>query len=47
MEAPRNFIATMFIFRDAKFRHWREIDIEVTGIAAMSRQKLPRLRTVR
>ncbi|OLQ15535.1 hypothetical protein AK812_SmicGene167 [Symbiodinium microadriaticum] len=23
-----NFIATMFIFRDAKFRHWREIDIE-------------------
>ncbi|CAE7948123.1 licB, partial [Symbiodinium sp. KB8] len=26
-----NFIATMFIFRDAKFRHWREIDIEVTG----------------
>ena len=26
-----NFVATMFIFRDAKFRHWREIDIEVTG----------------
>ena len=26
-----NFVATMFIFRDAKFRHWREIGIEVTG----------------
>ncbi|CAE7733168.1 licB [Symbiodinium sp. CCMP2592] len=26
-----NFVATMFVFRDAKFRHWREIDIEVTG----------------
>jgi len=26
-----NFVATMFVFRDAKFHHWREIDIEVTG----------------
>eukprot|EP00441_Pelagodinium_beii_P046926 CAMPEP_0197623860 /NCGR_PEP_ID=MMETSP1338-20131121/3760_1 /TAXON_ID=43686 ORGANISM="Pelagodinium beii, Strain RCC1491" /NCGR_SAMPLE_ID=MMETSP1338 /ASSEMBLY_ACC=CAM_ASM_000754 /LENGTH=379 /DNA_ID=CAMNT_0043193945 /DNA_START=234 /DNA_END=1373 /DNA_ORIENTATION=+ len=26
-----NFISTMFVYRDAKFNHWREIDIEVTG----------------
>jgi len=26
-----NFIATMFVFRDAKFKHWREIDVEVLG----------------
>jgi len=26
-----NYIATMFAYRDAKFKHWREIDIEVTG----------------
>eukprot|EP00930_Biecheleria_cincta_P018284 TRINITY_DN14295_c0_g1_i1.p1 TRINITY_DN14295_c0_g1~~TRINITY_DN14295_c0_g1_i1.p1 ORF type:complete len:451 (-),score=68.47 TRINITY_DN14295_c0_g1_i1:183-1535(-) len=26
-----NFISTMFVYRDAKFKHWREIDIEVTG----------------
>lgn len=26
-----NFVSTMFIFRDGKFRHWREIDIEITG----------------
>jgi len=26
-----NFIATMFTFRTAKFKYWREIDIEVTG----------------
>jgi len=24
-----NYISTMFVFRDSKFRHWREIDIEV------------------
>lgn len=26
-----NFISSMFVYRDAKFKHWREIDIEVTG----------------
>lgn len=26
-----NYVSTMFIFRDAKFHHWREIDVEVTG----------------
>jgi len=26
-----NYISTIFAYRDAKFRHWREIDIEVTG----------------
>lgn len=26
-----NYVATMFVFRDAKFRHWREIDFELTG----------------
>jgi len=26
-----NYISTMFAFRDGKFKHWREIDIEVTG----------------
>jgi endo-1,3-1,4-beta-glycanase ExoK len=26
-----NFVATMFVFRDASFKHWREIDLEVTG----------------
>lgn len=26
-----NYIATMFVYRDAKFNNWREIDIEVTG----------------
>eukprot|EP00930_Biecheleria_cincta_P099893 TRINITY_DN914_c0_g1_i8.p1 TRINITY_DN914_c0_g1~~TRINITY_DN914_c0_g1_i8.p1 ORF type:complete len:498 (-),score=78.02 TRINITY_DN914_c0_g1_i8:287-1705(-) len=26
-----NFVATVFIFRDASFHHWREIDVEVTG----------------
>jgi len=31
-----NFIATMFAFRDGKFHHWRELDIEVTGDAANS-----------
>jgi len=31
-----NFIATMFAFRDGKFHHWREIDIEVTGDAPNS-----------
>lgn len=31
-----NYIATMFAYRDAKFKHWREIDIEVTGDAPNS-----------
>lgn len=31
-----NYIATMFVFRDAKFRHWREIDIEATGDSPQS-----------
>jgi len=26
-----NYISTMFVYRDAKFNHWREIDMEVTG----------------
>lgn len=26
-----NYISTMFVYRDGKFKHWREIDIEVTG----------------
>jgi len=26
-----NYIATMFVYRDAKYRHWREIDFEITG----------------
>lgn len=26
-----NYVSTMFVFRDPKFIHWREIDIEVTG----------------
>jgi beta-glucanase (GH16 family) len=26
-----NYVATMFVFRDAKYKHWREIDVEVTG----------------
>jgi len=26
-----NYVATMFAYRDAKFRHWREIDIEILG----------------
>jgi len=26
-----NYVATMFTYRDGKFRHWREIDIEVLG----------------
>eukprot|EP00928_Gymnodinium_smaydae_P075995 TRINITY_DN58_c0_g1_i1.p1 TRINITY_DN58_c0_g1~~TRINITY_DN58_c0_g1_i1.p1 ORF type:complete len:1537 (-),score=346.89 TRINITY_DN58_c0_g1_i1:167-4777(-) len=26
-----NYISTMFAYRDAKFKHWSEIDIEVTG----------------
>jgi len=26
-----NYVATMFAYRDAKFRRWREIDVEVTG----------------
>ncbi|CAE8723488.1 unnamed protein product [Polarella glacialis] len=28
-----NFVSTMFVFRDASFKHWREIDVEVTGRA--------------
>lgn len=26
-----NYISTMFVYRDAKYKHWREIDVEVTG----------------
>jgi beta-glucanase (GH16 family) len=26
-----NYVATMFVFRASKIKHWREIDIEVTG----------------
>jgi len=26
-----NYIATMFVFRDGKYKHWREIDVEITG----------------
>lgn len=26
-----NYISTMFIYRDANFHHWREIDFEITG----------------
>jgi len=26
-----NYVSTMFVYRDSKVRHWREIDIEVTG----------------
>ncbi|CAE8735816.1 unnamed protein product [Polarella glacialis] len=28
-----NFVSTMFVFRDASFKHWHEIDVEVTGRA--------------
>ncbi|CAE8709837.1 unnamed protein product, partial [Polarella glacialis] len=31
-----NFVATMFVYKDAKFNHWREIDFEVTGDSAHS-----------
>jgi len=30
-EVNGNYVSTMFAYRDAKFVHWREIDIEVTG----------------
>lgn len=26
-----NFVATMFVYKDGSNRHWREVDIEVTG----------------
>jgi len=26
-----NYVASMFVFRDGKFKHWREIDVEVIG----------------
>jgi len=26
-----NYVSTMFVFRDAKYKHWREIDFEITG----------------
>jgi len=26
-----NYVATMFLFRDSKYKHWREIDIEILG----------------
>merc|ERR1719450_1224076 len=31
-----NFIATMFVYRDANAHHWREIDFEITGDAPNS-----------
>jgi len=31
-----NFIATMFVYRDANAHHWREIDFEITGDRANS-----------
>eukprot|EP00929_Paragymnodinium_shiwhaense_P038123 TRINITY_DN201_c0_g2_i7.p1 TRINITY_DN201_c0_g2~~TRINITY_DN201_c0_g2_i7.p1 ORF type:complete len:540 (+),score=130.78 TRINITY_DN201_c0_g2_i7:66-1685(+) len=31
-----NFIATMFVYRDANAHHWREIDFELTGDRANS-----------
>jgi beta-glucanase (GH16 family) len=31
-----NYVSTMFVYRDAKFKHWREIDVEVTGDSAHS-----------
>jgi len=33
VEINGNYVSTMFVYRDAKFKHWREIDIEVTGDA--------------
>lgn len=33
-----NFVATFFVFRDGKYKHWREIDFEITGDAAGSLQ---------
>lgn len=26
-----NYVSTMFVFRDGKYKHWREIDFEITG----------------
>lgn len=26
-----NYVSTFFVFRDAKYKHWREIDFEITG----------------
>jgi beta-glucanase (GH16 family) len=26
-----NYVATLFVFRDGKYRHWREVDVEITG----------------
>jgi len=26
-----NYVSTMFVYRDAKYKHWREIDFEITG----------------
>jgi len=31
-----NFIATMFVYRDANAHHWREIDFEITGDSTRS-----------
>jgi len=31
-----NYISTMFVYRDGKFHHWREIDWEITGDNAHS-----------
>lgn len=36
VEVNGNYVSTMFAYRDAKFVHWREIDIEVTGDAVNS-----------
>lgn len=27
-----NYVATMFVYRDAGFEHWREVDVEVTSM---------------
>jgi len=35
-EVNGNFISTMFVYRDANARHWREIDFEITGDAPNS-----------
>lgn len=31
-----NYVSTMFVFRDAKYQHWREIDWEIIGESAYS-----------
>jgi len=34
-ETEGNFASTMFVFRDGKFKHWREIDVEIVGSGDM------------